>query len=203
MATATITFIQARQIDLGFPWADPTNALTSNDQYATNTVDAPEASNYLIVYDGDGAIPDGSTIDGVTVHVEGLDGTTSNNGLILAAVLRDASTWNNTGATMFQWIAGGDYLSDVESVVDVGTGLAGWQASGSVALTLTAGQVNSSDFGILVSITAESEQAMFSLDSIKATITYTEAASGISDNLSGDKLSLSRLSLDRLSVSRL
>ena len=146
-------------------WSNPDRAVSSNDSYATVSVDDGEQSNYLQCTNFGFTIPAGATIDGITVNIERKSGAT------------------NTGDRRVRIVKAGTRGS-----ADLATGT-GYPAAdtveahgGSTQLwseTWTAADINSANFGAALSVEKTSNTGgarTVSVDHIQIVVSYTSVA---------------------------
>jgi MSHA biogenesis protein MshQ len=144
-------------------WSNPTRAQTSDNSYATVSVDGT-TSRYLYCTTYGFAIPTGSTIIGITVNVERNSSATANGGsndaavrLVKAGVI--GSTDNSTATTYT--------TTDVIEAHGSSSDLWG--------LTWTAADINASNFGVAFAATKTNSAGSahtVSVDTIEIIVTY-------------------------------
>lgn len=146
-------------------WVNPTNIFSDNATEAAITAatyDNPDISQRLRASGFGFSIPNGSTIDGVTVEIDRrsiIAGSGRDNRVQLvdanAAIVGD-----NKADTALTWPT----TSTVKSYGGVADG---WNAS------LTPAIVNDTDFGVVLSALALIANADIGVDFIRITVTYT------------------------------
>ena len=147
-------------------WQNPTNAGASDDSYATISCSGSgcsATSNYLKATNWGANIPTGSTIEGIMVIVEGVDGSYLGSGKDAVATV-DAN--GNIGTVIII-----DKLPGVEAEVSYGNLTFLWDDS------WTAENINDIDFGMALNLTISAGPggaATAFVDNIKITINYTE-----------------------------
>lgn len=142
-------------------WANPNRASGSDNLYARTTMTAGEVSKYLLSRDYGFSIPLTATILGVVAEVE--------KSADVAGTITDASVrlWDGTvpmgndHAILSGWIT-------VDEVTTYGGPTDLW------GLTLTPADVNSADFGFLISATCVATPATAFIDNIFITIYYSD-----------------------------
>jgi hypothetical protein len=148
-------------------WLTPTNAISSNDLYATATTsgDLGEHSNYLIAQDFDFAIPAGSTINGIVATFErrGASGDHVDNSIRLVK-----------GGT----ISGDDKADLVTAWPSVDTARSYGSSSDLWGLSWAATDITASSFGVAISVwdTLGAGSRTARIDVITMTVTYSAAA---------------------------
>lgn len=149
-------------------WADPTYALTDDSNQASITpanFDTDDYSQVLRVYTFDfSAIPDGSTINGVTCRINCWYADGAASGVVLQ--LLDTSgtrTGTNQWATPVPW-------STSTSTVETEGG-----SSDTWGLSLTSAWVKNSNFGIGLAVQATADNADVFVNYISLEIDYTGA----------------------------
>ena len=145
-------------------WSNTSNASSSDDSYATVSVNDGESSEYLTITNFGFGIPSGATIDGIEVFIE-KHGQSSK--------IKDASVKLIQGGV----ISGTDHVlspswgsSDFTDTYGTSTDLWG--------LTLTDVDINASDFGVAFAIEKSSNgggNKTASIDDIIITVNYTIA----------------------------
>lgn len=137
----------------------PSNAALSDDQYASAALLLGQVSRYLKVTNFGFTIPLDATVTGVLVEVE----RSSTVGLAVVdtsvKLVKGGSITGNDKASASTWPTSDAYAS-YGSVSDL------WGA------TLTPADINSSDFGVVISGTA-SLAATMRVDHVRITIGYT------------------------------
>lgn len=153
----------------GNAWSNPGNIVSSNnlDAFVSNMV-ITETSEILAATIFSFAIPDGSTIDGITVEVEAADtGTSSDAGITLVRL-----TKNGTSGV------GSDLESGTQGLTNTDTYYTWGGVSELWGTTWTVAEVNASTFGVLIQAVGleldDSGDAF--IDHVRITITYTESA---------------------------
>lgn len=141
-------------------WVNPSNAAASDDSYATATLAASAGSNYLKATNFDfSAIPDGSTINGITAYNEcHTDGA---NEVEVKLVVGGSIVGNNK--------AGAEWSTEDSTEIYGG-------AADLWGLTPTAAQVKASDFGIVFAIEDSGAGGVSYIDHIQLAVDYTAPA---------------------------
>ncbi|MFH1608868.1 MAG: hypothetical protein ABH951_02530, partial [Patescibacteria group bacterium] len=140
-------------------WTNPFNAQTLNGVYATAALTTGTTTQYLKATNFGFAIPAGSVINGIQVSIT-RDGAVGNKikdsslKLVKGGVI--GGTDHSAGAS---W-ANGDTLVTYGSTSDL------W------GLTWTSADINSSNFGFVISATATGSRTA-TIDNINITVTYT------------------------------
>lgn len=172
MATAGPNIAGAGQNDTAIgtrAWATPERVTASDNSYATIatlTSNSTERSNYLKATSFGFGIPSGATINGIAVTIARY--STNSTGrysydAVVSLVVGGAVVGNNKADTTNKW-PNSETDKTYGGVSDL------W------GLTPTAEEVNSSNFGVVVSIdiTRSSLQTIASVDFFSITVTYTE-----------------------------
>lgn len=143
-------------------WFTPGDALTSNDLYAAAPLGSNETSHYLKVTNFGFSIPAGNVVNGVLVEYEvsASGGVTNDNSVRLVV---GGTITGSDRATGTIWPAADTYLSRGGS-------------SDNWGLSLTASDVNASNFGVAISAHAGAGGDEADIDHVRITLTYTPAA---------------------------
>ncbi len=143
-------------------WTNPTNALTSNNSYATYT---GTGAAVLTLGSYGFNIPAGSTINGIQVTVEGLSsGTNATNRTIRVGVTKNGTA--DVGTTKTQ------ALTTTENTYTLGTTSDLW------GTTWTVADINAGTFGIRVRDNDTTSSGTFSIDVVNIIVTYTPPVNG-------------------------
>ncbi len=159
--------------DAGFgddAWANAGNAASSNDVYATCAIGGGNSSQSLKATNFGFAIPGGATINGVSCTVErkSSDADTLDDQqprLVKAGTIEENA---------FLALGTGGVVPTTDAVATFG----GATDLGNTPITLSAAEVNASDFGVAYRMTNTASAATGSVDHITVTVHYTEAAGG-------------------------
>ena len=153
-------------------WSNPGNITSSNNSYATATSSGGgnSTTHYLKATNFGFSIPDGATIDGITVEIERKGTKTGGAGnwvkdSAVRIVKADGSFGSaNKGDTSSEWPTS-------DAVVSYGSSSDPWSESWSAAA------INDADFGAALSAVFQSPDApqTASVDHVRITIDYTEA----------------------------
>lgn len=147
-------------------WSTPNNALASDNSYVTADLSGDVVSNYLKLTNFGFTLPTDAVIKGVIVSIERF----ATNG-------DDESIKDGT----IKLVKGGTVSGDNKAVADDWTETEGYHEYGSVSdlwgLTLTASDINASNFGVVISAEAGStdDGGVASIDHVKITVYYTSA----------------------------
>jgi hypothetical protein len=153
----------AQDVFGGIAWTDANNAMASDDSRASCVMGADETSDLLIASDFGFSIPAGATIDGVEVEIEKrASGVAGGDNIALWV---EGSQQGDNKASAGEWPASDTYET-YGGAADL------W------ALSLTAEQVNASDFGVTLSVLTDSGGGTAEVDHIRITVYYTEAGGG-------------------------
>lgn len=137
-------------------WSNPSNAASSNDTYASVATDG--TSEYLKATNFGFAIPAGATINGIVVDIE--------RKAAMAGVTDDRVRIVKGGTVQTEdKAAPGTWPTD-DTVATYGDSSSLWGAA------WTAGDINDSGFGVVLSVSVTSDQA--DVDHITITVHYTE-----------------------------
>jgi hypothetical protein len=137
-------------------WNNPTNAQSSNDQYATVTVPAGQSSGSLLATGFGFSIPSGATVTGVVVGLEGAADAGSLNWVVYLLV-GGSRTGNSRSAS----------IPRVEGYVDLGSPTDLW------GTTLTPSNVNGTGFGAEIIVSSSAAYTLgVSLDHVRITVYY-------------------------------
>lgn len=150
-------------------WNAPSNAVSSNNAYATstvNTVATQTPSDYLDLTNFGFSVPSGATVNGITVAIE-RKGTTSVQDDTVQLIKGGTASGTNKADTGTNWPAS-DASVSYGGVSDL------W------SLTLADTDVNASNFGVRVAIKTATggAGATGSVDVVTISIDYTAAAGG-------------------------
>lgn len=151
-------------------WANPDNAKTSNNNYATAFLFPTNHSHYLKATNFGFAISGGATIDGIIVEIERFGNGTDIFDEVVSLVVGGAVGGDNKKNAV-AWAA-----ADPDTYVSYGANNDVW----SCALTPT--NVNAADFGMVLQVENKHPFSSFtaSVDHIRITVYYTTAG-GILD----------------------
>ena len=145
-------------------WANPSNAASSNNSYATITFTAAsQVSHYLKATNLGFSIPTGATINGIVVEVE--RNVFDEAGIALdtrARIVKGGSIGSTEKAT-------GTSVPDTDAYITFGSSSDLWGE------TWTDSDINGSTFGFAYSSTS-SKAATLSVDHIRVTVHYTGVA---------------------------
>lgn len=157
----------------GDDWINPTNAASSNNSYATTTLNGG-STDHLRATNFGFSIPSGSTINGITVEVE----LYSDSGGYTAFSGGTAYLRKTSGQV------GG--LTGASQTVPKTEQYLTWGSSSSLwGTTWTAEEINSSDFGFDFDAGASADSGM-GVDHIRITIDYTAGSNTCSSITSGN-----------------
>lgn len=162
------TTITSDVVSGGTTWTNPTNALTSNNSYATNT----GTSTYYLSTTGYGfAIPATAIVNYFTVEVEGKSSVGStpffDTPCIIIAGVRTCN-----GATGSQI-----HFSTTEQYMQNGIDNT-WRQYGNASYPVTAAQVNASNFGFAIQVVNTGGETI-SIDHVRVTVNYTAQAAPV------------------------
>lgn len=149
----------------GVAWSNVNNSFSSNNVYASASLGTNGKSYYLKLTNFGFAISGGATIDGVIVEVECSSSI---------ALIRDEEVSLVKGGTV-----SGSNLADFSYWSDSGdTTISHGGASNLWGLSLTPTDINSSNFGVVISITNDSLKFTCTgyVDHVKITVYYTEVS---------------------------
>lgn len=148
-------------------WSNVSNALSSNDSYATATLLITDSQTEYLAFSQFGfSIPAGSTINGIQVDIEAKQASGAEFGQIGGvAVTKDGVV---SSATSFD----GTVLGTSDAYESFGGATELWGE------TYTVAQVNASSFGVLFAGLNNGVAAVLSLDHVRMTVYYT-APSGV------------------------
>lgn len=149
----------------GSSWGNPGRAVSSNDSYATASVDG-WYTNYLVCTGYNFSIPAGATINGITVNVERRSSSESNGGSRDEAVrlIKDGAIGTTDRST------GTIYESDRDVTEPHGGPADLWGTS------WTADDINNGEFGVAFQATkprGNGSPHIISVDAITITVDYT------------------------------
>ena len=150
-------------------WVNPTNVFSDNAteaQITAATFDSPDISQQLVTSGYGFTIPDGATIDGITVEIDRRS-IIASSGVDNRVQLRD-----DTGTLVGANKATATVWPTSSTVATYGGAADTWTASPTVTM------VNDTDFGVVLSAKANIANADIGVDYIRVTITYTPAPSG-------------------------
>lgn len=141
------------------------NATASDDARATASLAGSAVSRYLKAQSFGFSIPNGSTINGITVQVErraSSDGAISDNSI---RIVKGGTIGSTNKASAAYWATG-------EAIVSYGGASDLWGE------TWTAADINASTFGVVVSAKRDSGggNRTAEIDHVKITVDYTPAA---------------------------
>ena len=144
-------------------WSDPDNAKVSDNVYSTAVGTNLFISHYLKATNFGFTIPTGSTINGVLVEVEKKGGTVGGDFIDSTIKLVKGGTVSGDNKSVgANWLTTDTY-SSYGSMIDL------W------GLSLTTADVNSSDFGVVLTcMSTSSNSKTASVDHIRITVYYTE-----------------------------
>jgi hypothetical protein len=146
-------------------WTNASNIVSSDNVYATKSVDSGADSGYIIGYNCGFNIPTGATINGISVKIE----ANASVGSVLYIYYVYLGTWNGSSFTIkgssrnntTTWTT-----SDVNYIVGSSSDLWG--------TTWTNTDFNSSQFGCEIDVYNSGDKATTaSIDYVEITITYT------------------------------
>ena len=145
-------------------WTNPGNAVSSNNSYATASVDGT-TTNYLQCTGYNFAIPAGATINGITVNIERKSSSTNNGGSADAAMrLVKAGTIGATDRTTGTTYTTSDVIEAHGSAADL------W------GTTWTVADINNANFGAAFAATKASSGGAahtVSVDHIQIVVDYS------------------------------
>lgn len=150
-------------------WSQPTRAVASDDSrtlFSTGTTSDSWAESYYLKATSFGfTIPSGATIDGVLVEIEKQSNAPNSADVAVSLVVGGSVTGSNLGDTSTKWPSSDTYVS-------YGGATNKW------GLTLTAAQVNGTDFGVVLQgkIYKQASLAYSQVDHIRITVYYTEGS---------------------------
>lgn len=144
-----------------FPWSNPTNVEAADGTGATCFLFAMDSGQYLYVSDFGFAVPVGSTIKGITVTVNRKATSHTNNIEDGIKLTKDGLT--GVGSTH----STGSFWPLTYTLATVGSSNDLW------GTTWTPAQVNSSDFGLFLTIDTIGFNDTGNIDYIKVQVTYT------------------------------
>jgi hypothetical protein len=161
-ATSDCTHVAGANVD----WTNPGNAFSTNDTYATVSVDGT-TSDLLQCVNFGFSIPSGSTITGVVVGIERKSSGTGNGGSNDSNVqlVKGGTAQGANRATTTTYLDTGDTYEDHGSVTDM------WGS------TLAPSDVNASNFGVALAVTkanAAGSAHTVSVDHMRITVYYEE-----------------------------
>ncbi|UAY52835.1 hypothetical protein [Ferruginibacter albus] len=143
-------------------WSNPGNVISNDNSYATATVTSSSASHYLQATNYGFTIPTEATIKGITVTV-GRFGSSSSSGIIDNSIklIKAGSIVGSSLASTSTW-------STSEAVATYGGATNLW------GNTLTPADINSSNFGVALSVkTNSSSNRTASVDYMTIAVTYS------------------------------
>ena len=161
----------AANIGATIPWSNPTNVTSSNNTYASVSLNNGQVSDVLVATNFGFSIPASATIDGVTVEIEKNGTQTLFFGFPIRYITDNTISLTTDGtnptgdnkATATQWPTTDTYTS-------YGGAADGWNAS------LTPALVNSTNFGVYIDVTCiflPGGPETGNIDHIRVTIDYT------------------------------
>jgi hypothetical protein len=148
-------------------WSNPGNIVSSDNAYATISIIATDSYAYgLFAFNFGFAIPTGSTINGISVQIEG---KADNSGQPM--LLGRLGSWSGSAFTQKGGYKYCDYrFSETDTVRVLGSSSELW------ATTWTASDLNASTFGCEFILRNDLGGTFTStVDYIEVTVTYTEA----------------------------
>jgi hypothetical protein len=141
------------------PWTDPANVLASDDAWASATA---YPTHYLQASDFGFNIPDGATIDGIEISLEGF-GVGFFGGTIIDHSIRIVKNGIYAGDELADGIwPPADFIRTFGGVADL------------LGETWTPAQINSANFGVGISASAVGFATGAFIDHIQITVHYTE-----------------------------
>lgn len=147
-------------------WVNPGNIVSDNATEAAITAatyDTPDISQLLVASNFGFSIPNGATIDGITVEIDRrcFAGTASDNRVQLATGTAFANlVGDNKADTALSW--------PVSSTVKTYGGASDLWAAG-----LTVAQINAPGFAVMLSVQADSANTDIGVDFVRVTVDYT------------------------------
>ncbi len=141
-------------------WTGPSNAKTSNNAYASSSLETIETTYQLKATGFGFSIPSTATVTGIQVDIEsreGLPGTQIQESVVKLVVGGSVRGLNRAGC----------YLTTEDTYCQHGWTLDTW------GLTLTPSDVNSSNFGAVVSYFAMTDDTVY-VDHIRMTVYYED-----------------------------
>lgn len=154
-------------------WTNPGNAISSNDVWATSTLEnSGNYTEYLKASNFGFSIPNGATINGISVNIERKQSCIDDKHGCTSSV-----TDKYVGVTKAGIVSGSNKAStDVWTTTDVVKNYGG--ISDMWGNTWTPADINASSFGVVLSATRdEGHNRMVYVDNINITVSYTEAVS--------------------------
>jgi hypothetical protein len=148
-------------------WVNPTNVFSDNATEAAITAatyDSPDISQILVVSGFGFTIPEGATIDGITVEIDRRS--------IIASSGKDFRVQLGKGLTFASLV--GSNQAVPATIWPSSTGVATYGGASSLwGATWTVDEVNASSFALFLSCQANIANADVGVDYIRATVTYT------------------------------
>ena len=145
-------------------WSNTDKIYTSDNNYATVSLDKDKISNYLVASDFKFSIPTGVVINGIKVEIERKEGNKHSSGYIrdysLKILKNNTITGTDHAATSTNWTT-----SDL--TVSYGSDTDLW------GQTWTPSDINSSNFGVAISVKCTSDSEDAKIDNIKITVYYS------------------------------
>lgn len=138
----------------------PTNALSSDDSYATSVLLNGESTNYLKCTNFGFSIPGRARIDGIVVEIEKKTSLTNSVTDNVVKLVKNGTVGGTNNASGAQW-ATSDAYSTYGSATDM------W------GQVWTPWDINQSNFGAVIGATA-ALAATASIDHMRITVYYTE-----------------------------
>lgn len=146
-------------------WTNPSNATASDDSKATcGPLNSGFSSDHLKATGFGFSIPAGATIDGFLVEIEYMQSTTAMTTTSSSDMLKAGSAHGSTKNTGIADAASDTYVSVGGGSSDLWGG------------TWTASDVNGATFGVRVRLANSGSSGTFSVDHMRITVYYTEAA---------------------------
>lgn len=142
-------------------WGAPTNIYSSDNTPASaSAIGATLTTHYLRATDFDFSIPDGSTIDGITVEIQRK--SVYGKDVAVNLVIGGSIVGSNYADTVNAWPVSYTYKQ-------YGGATDKW------GLTPTVSQINAADFGCVLSakVTADKSKRYIYVDHIRITVNYT------------------------------
>lgn len=136
-------------------WSNPSNAVSSDDSYATATSSGTQTSHYLKATNFGFSIPTGATISGIFVEIERKSPDVAVDSTLKLSKAGTISGDNKASGT--NWVA-------TEAYFTYGSSVSLW------GLTWTAADINDTGFGVALSVLGNN--AVASVDHIRITVFY-------------------------------
>lgn len=144
-------------------WTNPTNALTSDDTYATSALSGEFYTKTLYAKDFDLAIPAGATITAITPSIE-WKASSATPGVLMYSFLSKTAGSTTAGLVLNDTYLGGGSTP----TTDTSTAC---EHAGYYGFSWTADELNSEDFAVGFAFVS-TIPLTFSIDTISVTITY-------------------------------